>query len=271
MKKNNLKKFLLLFCIILCVFSLTACSEQISATKAKESVKEGNLAIVSSNITSWAAGLISYLDSASDDEIKADAESARGLGDIDGNRYIVNMAGMNVATVEFYNGWVKTRSDLGALVSIDNAQVELSDETGTLCTIVIEATYEKRACVFELVIDEEYNLSSGAINPTYTTGEKMQKAVLNTVIGISTVFIVLIFISFIIYLLNFVNLIGKKEEKGQQAKNEAVVEPAAEQIVEEEDSEEDDLELVAVIAAAIAASEGTTPEGLVVRSIKRRR
>ena len=33
--------------------------------------------------------------------------------------------------------------------------------------------------------------------------------------------------------------------------------------------EEDDLELVAVIAAAIAASEGTDPNGLVVRSIKR--
>ena len=39
--------------------------------------------------------------------------------------------------------------------------------------------------------------------------------------------------------------------------------------VEETVEEEDDLELVAVIAAAIAASEGTDPNGLVVRSIKR--
>ena len=45
--------------------------------------------------------------------------------------------------------------------------------------------------------------------------------------------------------------------------------PAPVPAVEETVEEEDDLELVAVIAAAIAASEGTDPNGLVVRSIKR--
>lgn len=268
MKNKSIKRFLLLLCTIVCAFSLTACSDQISSSKTKESVKESNLNIVSDNITAWAIGVISYLNDASDDEIKADAESARGIGDIDGNRYIVNMSGMNVATVEFYNGWVKTREDLGKLVSIDNAKVEISKETGTLCTIVINATYEKRKCDFELVIDEEYSLSSGAINPTYTTGEKMQKAALNTLIGISTVFIVLIFISFIIYLLKFVNVIGKKEDKTQDKDNST--DTTANPVVLEEESEEDDLELIAVIAAAIAQAEGTSPEGLVVRSIRRR-
>ncbi len=270
MKNKSVKKFLLLLCTIVCAFSLTACSDQISSSKTKESVKESNLNIVSDNITAWAVGVISYLNDASDDEIKADAESARGIGDIDGNRYIVNMSGMNVATVEFYNGWVKTREDLGKLVSIENAKVEISKETGTLCTVVVNATYEKRKCDFELVIDEEYSLSSGAINPTYTTGEKMQKAALNTLIGISTVFIVLIFISFIIYLLKFVNVIGKKEDKTQETNKENSTNNAANPVVLEEESEEDDLELIAVIAAAIAQAEGTSPEGLVVRSIRRR-
>ena len=213
MKNKSIKKVVLLLCTSVCAFSLTACSDQISSSKTKESVKESNLSIVSDNITAWAVGVISYLNDASDDEIKADAESAKGLGDIDGNRYIVNMSGMNVATVEFYNGWVKTREDLGKLVSIDDAKVEISKETGTLCTIVINATYEKRKCDFELVIDEEYSLSSGAINPTYTTGEKMQKAALNTVIGISTVFIVLIFISFIIIFLSMLMLLERKKIK----------------------------------------------------------
>ena len=36
-----------------------------------------------------------------------------------------------------------------------------------------------------------------------------------------------------------------------------------------EDEEEDDCELVAVITAAIAASEGTAADGLVVRSIRK--
>ena len=37
----------------------------------------------------------------------------------------------------------------------------------------------------------------------------------------------------------------------------------------EEENVEDDLELVAVITAAIAASEGTSADGLVVRSIRK--
>jgi predicted house-cleaning noncanonical NTP pyrophosphatase (MazG superfamily) len=46
-----------------------------------------------------------------------------------------------------------------------------------------------------------------------------------------------------------------------------------EEAAQEEETEElsDDLELVAVITAAIAASEGTSADGLVVRSIKRAR
>ena len=37
----------------------------------------------------------------------------------------------------------------------------------------------------------------------------------------------------------------------------------------EEENVEDDLELIAVITAAIAASEGTSTDGLVVRSIRK--
>ena len=86
-----------------------------------------------------------------------------------------------------------------------------------------------------------------------------------------TVFIVLIFISFIISLLKHVNNIGQKSNKEVEAKEAEAqgVDNAIAQIVSSEESEMDDLELVAVITAAIAASEGTTTEGLVVRSIKK--
>ena len=40
-------------------------------------------------------------------------------------------------------------------------------------------------------------------------------------------------------------------------------------MVEEQDEEVDDLELIAVITAAIAASENTSTDGLVVRSIRK--
>ena len=218
-----------------------------------------------SDMVQWAEDMLVYLDQTSDAQIKADGEAAKTLSYVNGKVYVVNMQGMNDKTIEFYNSWVKTREDLGALKSIDKEDVRVSGETGILCTIAINATYETRTCAFELVIDDDFNLDSGAINPTYTTGEKMEKAVLNTVLGMGTVFIVLIFISYILSLLQHVKKIGAKKQTAEEPQQTA---PAP--VVEEpEDEEEDDCELVAVITAAIAASEGTAADGLVVRSIRK--
>lgn len=100
-------------------------------------------------------------------------------------------------------------------------------------------------------------------------GELMKRAGLNTVMGMGTVFLVLILISIIIYLLGF---IGKAQNKERAAA--AVPEKPAEPLVMETPAEPealtDDFELVAVIAAAIAASEGVPADRLVVRSIRRK-
>ena len=82
-----------------------------------------------------------------------------------------------------------------------------------------------------------------------------------------TTFIILIFISLLISTFSFIpKLLGnKKADKTAtvEAKTaELPVETAAEELV-------DDLELVAVITAAIAAAEGTSADGVVIRSIKR--
>ena len=65
------------------------------------------------------------------------------------------------------------------------------------------------------------------------------------------------------------------EEKGAGAAPAAVetqnTAGAAEPVSAEETDVTDDTELAAVIAAAVAASEGTSPDGFVVRSIKRRK
>lgn len=273
MKKINFKRFSLLLCMIACMFALTACTDQISSNDVKLMNKKTELSEAESSIEKWSVDVITYLSNSTDEKIKADANDALNLGDINGNFYVVNSKnGINTATVEFYNGWIKTRSDLGSLVSLDEGTIQLSSETGTLCSVTVAATYEKRQCTFELTFDEDYNLTSGAVNPTYTTGEKGEKAVLNTVIGMGTVFVVLIFISFIISLLRYVNVIGDKLSKKDKAPETASgVDNAIAQIVSNEENEADDLELVAVITAAIAASEGTSSDGLVVRSIRKRR
>lgn len=96
----------------------------------------------------------------------------------------------------------------------------------------------------------------------------MGAAVSNTIMGVSIVFFVLVSLSFLIYLFRFISVIEDKLTKKKTP------EPVKEEKVQETLSVEetnlvDDLELVAVITAAIAASEGGDPRQYIVRSIKK--
>lgn len=98
-------------------------------------------------------------------------------------------------------------------------------------------------------------------------GEVLANAGLNTLMGMGVVFVVLILISLLIsafQLVNKLDSIGKKKnvKPAEPVKKEAP--PVVEEVVST-----DDTELVAVIAAAIAAYEGTSPDGIVVRSIRK--
>ena len=94
-------------------------------------------------------------------------------------------------------------------------------------------------------------------------------ALSNTLLGMGTVFVVLIIIILCIMLMSkcvrsFEGK-GKKDEPAPEAP-----ETAAPPVVPEAEAPADDLELVAVITAAVAAAMGTTStDGFVVRSIKR--
>ena len=95
----------------------------------------------------------------------------------------------------------------------------------------------------------------------------MANAGLNTLMGMGVVFTVLILISLIIYGFKIFPYWEQKKKK-----NEKAIVSATDENVQEIPAvtATDDLELVAVIAAAIAASTGTSTDDFVVRSIKRR-
>ncbi len=158
-------------------------------------------------------------------------------------------------------------ADLGDYQSMESCTFT-EDEDGIIINAVIKGS--KRPGTVEMIFDEEQMFTSGTINVTYTFGETMTKAGLNTLMGMGTVFAVLILIAVIIYCFNFIPKIqsafAKKEKNVEIAADNAVA-----QIVENEAvQEEDDLELIAVIAAAIAASEGAaSADGYVVRSIRK--
>ena len=123
-----------------------------------------------------------------------------------------------------------------------------------------------------------YFLAGGIAGWWASIADAMAEATVNTVIGITVVFLALLFISFVISLFKYINkfeqkLANKKAAKIQAPKAAPTAAPAPAPVVEAE-PEMDDLELIAVITAAIHAYEeaqGNVVEGdLVVRSIKKR-
>jgi sodium pump decarboxylase gamma subunit len=276
MNKKYLKRVISLLCMIVMCFGLTACgfkeSKTIDTASVKMQSKQTIIDTYETSIKQWVIDFITYLDARSEDGLISDANNNISLYDITGNRYLVNYYGFNDSTVQVYNTWNATRDELGKLNKIDTDSIKItpSKETGKLCVISASAAYEKNEEVnFEFTIDDEYYISGAAINPTYSTSQKLYKAAMNTVIGMGTVFVVLIFISFIISLFKFINKFQnrKQEQKVENEKDDK-------EIVENNESEElvDDLELVAVITAAITAYEGEkNSNGLVIRSIRRKR
>lgn len=113
----------------------------------------------------------------------------------------------------------------------------------------------------------------------------MLTALLNTLMGMGTVFIVLIFISLVISLFKYIPVLSARFEARKQRKKEeerrndlgrpAPKRPILPEDIEREPEEEEELvydgELVSVIMAAILACEGeaVSADKLVVRSIKR--
>ncbi len=96
-----------------------------------------------------------------------------------------------------------------------------------------------------------------------TFGQKMAQAGRNTIIGLVTVFIILLVLSFLISLFKYIA--PKKKVSAKKTTTEFVIPKKAAAAAE------DDTELIAVIMAAIAASEGETydPTRYRLKSIKR--
>ena len=148
-------------------------------------------------------------------------------------------------------------SDLGAYNGVTDHKVEIGSDEAIVEASVSGADHN---AVVTLIINDQGRLSSITVNVERSMGELMLNAALNTLMGMGTVFIILILISLLIGCFKFI-----KQPAAVPAAAPVVAAPV------EEEEETSDEELIAVIAAAIAASEGSTStDGFVVRSIRRR-
>lgn len=246
------KKISLLLCVLVMTFSFAGCSEEKVSATDKETLEAS------------AEVFISSFSQMADEDLESFKEVSDFQLDYIMMSNYLPITGENFITI--INSWEAAEEECGAYVSHGDYEVEATNDGYEVST---EAEYENRKATILFVFDENMNVESMDVSAKFSMGEILTKAGLNTLLGMGTVFIVLIFLAFLISLMKYIpvlmDLFTKKDKKTAE-----VTVPVTTETVVESAEEVDDLELIAVITAAIAAQEGTDGSGFVVRSIRRR-
>ncbi len=251
-----MKKWLIVLGMITCLMGLTACGQN----------QEDEQILTDSNAKAIAENVVSVINQV----VTNQAEES----------YIFNVSqsgGDGAMFESAFESWKSAMEEMGGLSAIgevvDNSvlvEVINGEEYPTDGVLNVHIQGAEKDADVEIIF-EKGTITSITTNVEYTFGENMQKAALNTLLGMGTVFVVLILISVIISCFGIIPKLQAKLSKKSAdagAKSGAVDQTIA-QIIEKEELS-DDLELVAVISAAIAASEGaSSTDGFVVRSIRR--
>lgn len=231
---------------MVCVLALTLAMSVCAF--AADTVTEDETA----NYKSAAETLISQIAGFSDEEIE---------------NYLAQDDAFTTATME---SWKSVKDELGAYSSIVSQDVEKDGDVVTISTV---AQFEKAKADVVLMLDLGQQMyTSMTYSVQYSLAANMQRAGMNTLMGIGIVFLMLVFLSFVIGLFKYIEKfqnVGKKKAAEEAPKAEEAPAPAIAQGEAADEDFADDLELVAVISAAIAAYENTSGDSFVVRSIKK--
>ena len=212
-----------------------------------------------------------YTEEEVKEEVEAVVDTIVNMSDIELQYYIDNaMTWTGEASKEMLS--YRENDTLGAYKGSDDITLK---EDGEKLILTQRIHYEK--CDLEATVTMGYIIDTVKVidldfktidTSNASLGEKMANAAFNTVIGIVSVFLVLLLISFIISLFKYIPRIQEAFSRKKTDSAEEVLEQAIAQIEEKQESC-DDTELVAVITAAICASTGASSDSFVVRSIKR--
>ncbi|MBQ3512421.1 MAG: OadG family protein [Lachnospiraceae bacterium] len=292
--KAKLKKLLLVLCMVTCVFALSACGQTDENTSegyesedyAKICAYDVVQYLINGNLTVDVAEQNEVFDeSIEEEEIKAFIETFdKFKEEVGGVKF--NSESAYSAVVELYsaatNGEI-TESQLlaGYIEAYETAGLKTKEITyGDNQTIVISLEGNERNATVEVSLNKKAQVVNITPTAKYTTKEKVVKALMNTLMGMGTVFIVLILISLIIKAFAIIPMIMDKKKKKEEVpviKEAKVPVPVAKTEVSKTNTsaatnEMNDSELVAVITAAILASStcnATSADQLIVRSIKK--
>ena len=258
--KQNMKRMLLVLCMAVCFFALSACGS------ASEEAVEPISPEIEQTMSDGAKSYLEQFASYSDEDLAAQLKQAEKQ--------------KNTVIESAISSWTSSKDDLGKMGEVQSVTVERADDDSY--TAVVQASFEKRDLTFSLTAEESVSSYGGtSLVPTelsfvvnYSFGEKMEKAALNTLM-------VLIFISLIISSFKKVNEIeanvkAKKAGAEAPAAAPAPVQTAAPAAAPARTAAPaagnaaNDGELVAVITAAIAAATGVPADSVNIRSITRK-
>lgn len=279
--KQIMKRAWLVLCMAVCVLSLSACGSK--SNVAQEPIPQ----IIEDTMKTGAEDYIRRFDSYDDATLESELKRVEKQ--------------KNSVMVSALTSWKNIKGELGRMVPGDGTKSAILSQTLERVKedeykVVLRVSFEKKELDFSLTAEEVVGSNGNNVltptelvfSPVYTTGEKLTKAGMNTLMGMGTVFLVLIFISFIISMLKGVNVWEAKAKARNSANGNAAAPaapaaptpavipapaaaPAAALVpVMQSQNLADDRELVAVITAAIAATQNVPVEGLVVRSIRRK-
>lgn len=232
-----------IFRAVLLALSVLLCTACPAWAQAQEEVDED----MRITLTSTAESLSQTIVELSQEEIDDYRES--------GDEFTVN-------TMEV---WENSRKELGEFESMGESMVE---KTTTGYSVKIPAQFSERNAEIVYLFDQTGVPISFSMDIQYPLSALLKRAGMNTLMGLGIVFAMLIFLTLVISLFRF---IGKKEEKPQKEIEDLPRPAQAQRQSRPVDMQEnlDDQELIAVIAGAIAAYEGTSTDSFVVRSIRK--
>ncbi len=292
----KIKKIFLMFSMIAVLFSLSACSDGKEQVNFKYEVDEivKNTAFTSLQFIYMEDAYKAFIENEGDDIYKNALSNFDAATDDCGafkGFHLKN--GNDLFDIDLSQGL--TADDQNKLNNIDFV---ISEENGNV-VVVIYGVYDKRDAEIRFVYEEDpsaaynqqrdpYRLAEVTVTPSYTTGEKMTKAGQNTLMGMGTVFAMLIFIALIISLFKYLDRVVEKvggffkrifcsnkdvENVVTETKQISATTNSPAPVAASTTASTDDAELVAVITAAVVAANVAAggSDKLVVRSIKKAR
>ena len=231
------KKISLLLCAVAVMLCFTACG---SSQKAEDA--EYNDAAIEQT-TEF---MIQYCTNADEEMLK----EFRNMKELTLDFQLIQ-TGIPVTAESFLgalNAWEAAVDECGEYESHGEFTSEVTNDG---YKVSADAKFSEREATITFIFDEQSYMETMTVDAKYSTKEILAKAGMNTLLGMGTVFVVLIFISFLIARFKIIPTLFGPKKKEEPVSAPAVSAPVS---VPEAAPETDDTELIAVIAAAIAAA-----------------